>query len=176
MDRVFRVQTQRSEKRALDQLFGICKQCPLSRHGLQRSEKPAARAKRCCASEEEKSKVCFVPHSRHSSPTIRGGSECRLRADCVEKLQHAKLVFFRRNSGICESQIGLWPRGDEGAQQCHMTDLADPLTKIDQTACAANEFTDLPQKPEFFNTISPKEPMLQGIRTAALQLDPSPID
>lgn len=50
---VFRVHTPCSEKRALDQLFEICKQCPLSRHGLHLSEKPSAPAKRCCASEEE---------------------------------------------------------------------------------------------------------------------------
>lgn len=38
--RVFRVQTQRSEKRALDQLFGICKQCPLSRQGCNAARSP----------------------------------------------------------------------------------------------------------------------------------------
>jgi hypothetical protein len=58
--RVLRVQTPCNEKRALDQLFEICNQCPLSRHGLYRRKNPAVRANRCCASEERKSKVCFV--------------------------------------------------------------------------------------------------------------------
>jgi hypothetical protein len=72
-----------------------------------------------------------------------------LWADFVEKLQNAKFVFFRRNSVICESQFGLCPRDDEGVQQRHMLDLADPLAKANDSACVVNKFPDLLQNRSF---------------------------
>ena len=78
----------------------------------------------------------------------------------VEKLQIGNFVIFRRNCVADESQTGMRFRECEAVLQGRRSFLADPLTKSNYSACVAKNIPNLPQKTEFFNTISATETLV----------------